>query len=138
MLTITEFLDIKEIEKLRAASGATLDGQDNFSWHIALKDSGKVLGTARLYKLSDGDLFIDRPYLYSHTDEHWEMLTRTLLLKAQAIGGFAVVSGLPKLYEKYGFKADGERMRMLAADIKFPKSCGGKDDGHSDCKQCKG
>ena len=131
MLKITEFLDIDKIAQLRELNGAELDQNDNFSWHIALTDGGRLLGVARMFRTRDGDFYIDRPYLYSDNSAHGEMLTRTLLLKAQTIGGAnAVTRGSAEEYAKYGFKqASGGTLTVAAEDILFPRSCGGSCTG---------
>lgn len=129
MLKIEEFLDIKEIEQLRAANGKTLDGNDNFSWHIALKEDEKILGAARLYKYKDG-LMLDKPCLYAYDKNYFEMLFRALLLKAVSSDfKYAYVSGNDCYYGQFGFAPCGDNMRAVIKEIKFPKLCGG-------CKGC--
>lgn len=129
MLKVEEFLDIKKIEEIRKAAGKGLDENDNFSWHIALKENDMLLGIARLYKYVGG-LMIDTPYLITYEKSHYEMLFRTLLLKATtAKFKFAYVKEIEDYYKQFGFEIYKNIMRVKIKDIKFPKLCGG-------CKGC--
>lgn len=130
MLEVKEFLDITAIEKIRLkCSGKGLDDHDNFSWHIALSDGGEIIGVARLYK--EGDfLLLDKPMLPAFVQSHFEMLFRTLLLKAET-SGFkrAAVREVSDYYLQFGFEQAGDKMIVDTDKIKFPKLCGGKCGG---------
>ena len=130
MLKVEEFIDIKKIEEIRkAAGGKGLDENDNFSWHIALKEGDKLIGVARFYKYKAG-LMIDSPYLLTTEKCHYEMLFRTLLLKATTTNFEYVYSKeINEYYRQFGFENYEKIMRVKIKDIKFSNLCGG-------CKDC--
>lgn len=123
MIKTEEITDIKEIEKVRKACKRELDINDNLSWHIALKEDEEILGVARLYIYKDG-VMIDKPCLYQFKSNYFELLYRTLLLKAITLKKENIYTYNDECNLKYGFKACGDLMKAPYNNITFP-DCGG-------------
>jgi hypothetical protein len=125
MLQTEEIIDIAEIARARKAAGRELDAYDNLSWHIALKEDGKILGVARLY-MYNGGLMADKPCLYKYAFSHYELLVRTLLLKAVTLKTEKIYAPQDGDNIKFGFKpCGGGIMSASYKDIVFPDLCGG-------------
>lgn len=126
MVKAEEFIDIKKIEEIRkAVLNKPLDKYDNISWHIALKEDEKILGVARLYIYQDG-IMIDKPNLLEYKQDHFELLYRTLLLKAVTMKTKNIYTRQSQNYIKYGFKPYKDNiMKAKFDEIKFPEKNGG-------------
>ena len=131
MLKIEEFFDMEALDALRVRCfGEGLDEHDDFSWHIALKDDGVLLGAGRMYREGNA-LRIGRVCLAVN---YREMIFRTLMLKVTvekpewAIADPEVEDAF---YEKFGFRREGDSFRARPEKLVFPKQCK-ECDKHAD------
>jgi len=119
MLKVAEFLNIEKIEKLRKKYLCKgLDEFDNFSYHAALLDGDKLLGTGRFYK-KDTAIVIDKIAVKGY-GEYYEMLFRALLLKASSQNCKYIVAEKEREKEFYlKFNFDDE-FKVKPDKITFP------------------
>lgn len=131
MLKTEEYLNIQKIEELRLLNTKKgLDKNDNFSWHVALKEDENLLGVARLFKYNDG-VFLDKPCLYTYKKENFDLLFRTMLLKTLTMKIENIYVPKDEYFLQFGFKTfEDNIMKVKAKDLVFPKLCGG-------CKGCE-
>ena len=130
MLKIEEFFDMEALDALRVRRfGEGLDEHDNFSWHIALKDDGILLGAGRMYRegnaLRIGKVCLAEPDAPNAVN-YREMIFRTLMLKViveKPEWAFADPEEGDAFYEKFGFRREGKVFRARPEELVFPKQC---------------
>lgn len=132
MIEVKEYIEIHDIEKIRQEIlNKGLDDLDNFSYHLAAFEEGKIQGIGRLY-IKDGNIIIDNVAMKTEDFFVKDILTRALILKSLSLKNENVIifDDFENIYEKFGFIKKDNCYVAKREKIEFTHDC-------VNCGKCK-